>query len=67
IAALKAQGQKENARIVCSVPSMHQVWCLSTKGAVIKGFPVAGDKFAFFPQQKIMVTTIDNRVYAYGL
>ena len=67
IAALTAQGQKENARIVCSIPSMHQVWCLSTKGAVIKGFPVAGDKFAFFPQQKIMVTTIDNRVYAYGL
>ncbi|WP_044234128.1 hypothetical protein [Haliscomenobacter hydrossis] len=67
ITALTAHGRDENARIVCSIPSMHQVWCLSTKGEVIKGFPVAGDKFAFFPQQKLVVTTIDNRVYAYGL
>ncbi|WP_373553333.1 hypothetical protein [Haliscomenobacter sp.] len=67
ITGISAAGQKENARIICSISGEHQVWCLSTKGEVIKGFPVAGDHFTFFPQQKIILTIIDNRVYAYAL
>jgi hypothetical protein len=67
IDGLTAAGQKENARIFCSISSEHQVWCLSAKGEVLKGFPVAGDHLTFFPKQKIILTTIDNRVYAYAL
>lgn len=66
ITGLSAAGQKENARIICSISSEHQVWCLSAKGEVLKESPVAGDDFAFFPTQKIMLTSIDNRVYAYA-
>lgn len=67
IAAIAAIGQKENARIVCSISGGHQVWCLSAKGEVVEGFPVAGDHFAFFSKQKIIFTTIDSRVYGYAL
>ena len=67
IAALSAAWQKENARIICSILGGHEVWCLSAKGEVFKGFPVAGDHFTFFSEQKIILTTIDNRVYAYAL
>ncbi|MDX2071502.1 MAG: hypothetical protein SFV55_23940 [Haliscomenobacter sp.] len=67
IDGLTASGQKENALIICGIPGDHQVWCLTAKGETVQGFPVAGDHFAFFPEQKIMVTTIDNRVYAYVL
>lgn len=67
IVGLTAAGQKENAWIICSILGGHQVWCLSVKGEVVKGFPVAGDSFSFFPTQKIILTTIDNRVYAYAL
>lgn len=67
ITGLTATGQKENVKIICSISSEHQVWCLSAKGEVVKGFPVAGDNFAFFPVQKIILTNVDNRVYAYSL
>jgi len=67
IAGLSAMGQKENARIICSISGEHQVWCLSAKGEVVEGFPVAGDHFTFFLQQKMILTTIDNRVYGYAL
>ncbi len=67
IAGIFAVGQKENARIICSILGEHQVWCLSAKGEVVEGFPVAGDHFVFFFQQKMILTTIDNRVYAYAL
>ncbi len=67
IAALSSAGQKENARIICSILGGHEVWGLSAKGEVVKGFPVAGDHFTFFPKQKMILTTIDNRVYAYAL
>lgn len=67
ITGLTAAGQKEDARIICSISGGHQVWCLSAKGEVIKGFPIAGDSFTFFSSQKIILTSIDNRVYAYAL
>ncbi len=67
IDGLTAAGQKENARIICSISSEHQVWCFSAKGKALNRFPVAGDHFSFFPAQEIILTTIDNRVYAYAL
>ena len=67
ITGISATGQKEDARIICSISGGHQVWCLSTKGELVNGFPVAGDHFTFFSSQKIILTTIDNRVYAYAL
>lgn len=67
ITGISSTGQKENTRIIFSVSGEHQVWCLSTKGELVNGFPVAGDNFAFFTAQKIILTTIDNRMYAYAL
>lgn len=67
ITGISAAGQKVNSWIICSISGEHQVWCLSTKGEVLEGFPVAGDNFAFFPAQTIILTSIDNRVYAYAL
>lgn len=67
ITGLAVAGSKENARIICSIPGEHQVWGLMAKGETVPGFPVAGDNFAFFTAQKIILTTIDNRVYAYAL
>lgn len=67
IDGLTASGKNENTRIICSISGEHQVWCLSAKGELVKGFPVAGDSFSFFLTQKIILTTIDNRVYAYAL
>jgi hypothetical protein len=67
ITGISAAGQNENAWIICSISGGHQVWCLSAKGEVVEGFPVAGDNFTFFPAQTIILTTIDNRVYAYAL
>lgn len=67
IARISATGQKENARIICSISGGHQVWGLSAKGEVVEGFPIAGDHFTFFATQKMILTTIDNRVYAYAL
>lgn len=67
ITGLAVAGSKENARIICGIPGEHQVWGLMAKGEVIKGFPVAGDCFTFFSSQKIILTSIDNRVYAYAL
>lgn len=67
IDGLTASGKNENARIICSISGGHQVWGLSAKGEVVEGFPVAGDHFAFFAGQKMVLTTIDNRVYAYAL
>ena len=67
ITGLTAAEQKGNSWIICSISSEHQVWCLSARGEVLKGSPLAGDHFTFFPTQKIILTTIDNRVYAHAL
>lgn len=53
-------------RILLSIPGLHEVWVMSTKGEVVKGFPVAGDGFAGFEKGKVVVTAVGGRVYGYG-
>lgn len=53
-------------RILLGIPGLHEVWALSTKGEVVTGFPVAGDGFAGFEKEKVVVTAVGGRVYGYG-
>lgn len=55
-----------DGRIVLAIPDLHEVWALSAKGEVLDGFPVAGDLFAGFGKEGVVITGVGERVYGWA-
>lgn len=53
-------------RILLGIPDLHEVWALSAEGKILEGFPVAGDFFAGFGKEGVVLTGVGERVYGWG-
>lgn len=53
-------------RILLAIPDLHEVWALSAEGKILEGFPVAGDLFAGFGKERVVLTGVGERVYGWA-
>jgi hypothetical protein len=65
IESVQAYGEGEQAKIVLTVPDLHEVHLLNAQGKALPGSPFAGDRAVYLEGAKLLVTAVGSRVYGY--